>query len=163
MPLKYKGPLAVLIVLIGLGGYFYFQVDWEVRAIRKQIEVLTGLVEKSGPVSTFEGLGRGRRLPGLFTETASIEYFRGRYLPQGADAISSLFLGVWGQINELSIRIVGHEVKIQQDGNAARSRVTTRTRVVMGGRDRVGDTLRYQVDWQKVDGQWRIHRILPIQ
>lgn len=72
MPQNLKIPLIVLAILGTLGAYFFFQVDWEARAIRKQFQALTELLEKDGPVSTFDALSRSRRLAGFFTNPASI-------------------------------------------------------------------------------------------
>lgn len=162
MPQHFKIPLILLAVIAFVGGYFYLQVDWEARAIRKQFQALTELVEKDGPVSTFESLSRGRRLADFFTNPASIEYFRGRKLPENLDAISAGFLSAWGRIQEASITVLRHEIEIHQTGTEARSRVTLRGRVIADGRDQMDDKLDYQVFWQQIEGNWRIQRIVPV-
>ncbi|TVP80880.1 MAG: hypothetical protein EA353_02725 [Puniceicoccaceae bacterium] len=157
-----KTPAIVVVVIAVIVGYFYSQVDWESRAIRKQFQALTEVVEKDGPVSTFEALSRSRRLSGFFTEPVSVEYFRGRFLPRDLDAMGAGFLAAWGQVDAASVNVVRHELELQAGGQEARSLVTLRCRVVVGGRDQMRDTLKYQITWQKVEGTWRIQRIFPV-
>lgn len=162
MPSHLKLPLIVIAVLVFIGSYFYLQIDWEVRAIRKQFQALTEVVEKDGPVSTFESLSRSRRLAGFFTNPASIEYFPGRELPGDVDAISAGFLSAWGRVEEARIAVLRHEIELRENATDARSRVTIRGRVVADGRDQMRDTLNYQVFWQQVEGDWRISRLFPV-
>lgn len=150
-----------LAVFAGLLAYFSLNIDWDKRAIRSQFSGLIEVVEKDGPVSTFEALSRSRRLNGFFTASPSIEYFRGRSLPKDLEAISAGFLSAWGQIESASIRVLRHEIELRAGDSEARSLVTIRGRVVAGGQDRMRDTLDYQIFWKKQDGDWRIERIFP--
>jgi hypothetical protein len=163
MPQALKITLIAGALIAACAAYFYLQIDWEARALRKQLDSLTRLVEKDGPVSTFEALSRSRRLADFFATPASVEYFPGRKLPEDLDAISAGFLSAWGQIQEASITVLRHETDIRQDQGEARSRVTIRGRVIAGGRDQMRDTLDYQIFWQKLDGDWRIRRMLPVE
>lgn len=162
MPPNLKIPLIVLAILGTLGTYFFFQVDWEARAIRKQFQALTELVEKDGPVSTFDALSRSRRLAGFFTNPASIEYFPGRHLPDNLDAISAGFLSAWGRIEKASVAVLRHEINLHENRVEARSRVTLRGTVIADGREQMRDTLDYQILWTKVEGDWRIRRLFPV-
>lgn len=159
---RLKIPLIILASVVAIGGYFYLQVDWEARAIRKQFQALTEVVEKDEPVSTFEALSRSRRLATFFTNPASIEYMRGRKLPEDLDAISAGFLSAWGRISEASITVLRHEITISDNSTEAQSEVTVRGRVVADGRDQMRDTIDYRILWQKIEGDWRIQQVFPV-
>lgn len=162
MPKYLKISTILVAVIAFISGYFYFQVDWEARAIRQQFEALTKVVEKDGPVTTFEALSRSRRLSEFFTDPASVEYFRGRKLPEDLDSISAGFLSTWGKIETASVTVLRHEIEIRGNGTDARSRATLRGRVIADGRDRMSDTLDYRIGWQNVDGEWLIQTIHPL-
>lgn len=151
-----------LAVFAGLAAYFFLNIDWDKRAIRSQFSELVEVVEKDGPVSTFEALSRSRRLTGFFTASPSIEYVPGRSLPKDLEGISAGFLSAWGQIESASIRVLRHEIELRGGDSEARSLATIRGRVVEGGQDRMRDTLDYQIFWKKGDGDWRLDRIFPI-
>jgi hypothetical protein len=162
MSQRMKTPLIILAVLAAIGGYFYWQVDWEARAIRKQFQALTEVVEKDAPVSTFEALSRSRRLATFFTNPASIEYLRGRKLPEDLDALSAGFLSAWGRVSEASVAVLRHEITISDKGEEAQSDLTVRGRVVADGRDQVRDTINYRILWKKSEGDWRIQQVFPL-
>ncbi len=153
-------PLIAVVVVLVIVGYFYTQVDWEARAVRKQFSELVELVEKDGAVSKFEALGRSRKLTTFFTDDASVVYYRARSLPRDTDAMAGAFLSVWGQLERASVTVLRHEVLI--DESEAESQVTARCSVIMDGSEQVGDTLEYHIDWRKVDGDWRIWNVQPI-
>jgi len=153
----------ILGVVVLIAAYFFFQIDWEARAIRGQFDQLVELVEKDGPVSQFEALGRSRKLVGLFTEQPTIEYFPNRRLSRGADAIGAAFLSAWSELDTASIYLLGHELEVDDDSVSARSKITLRASIRMEGVEKMGDTLRYRVYWQKVDGTWRIRDLIALE
>lgn len=156
---KYKIPAIVFVVVVFLAAYFYTQVDWEERAIRKRLNELVELVEKDGPVSTFEAAGRSRKVVEFFEKNPSIEYAPGRRLPKDLDSISGAFLSVWGQVETASLRISHHEVDIQ--GVRAESNITARCSVVLRGSERMGDALDYKITWIRQEGgEWVIQGVV---
>lgn len=157
---RYKIPLIVLVVAGLLAAYFYTQVDWDERAVRNQLKELTELVEKDGPVSTFDSVGRSRKLVGFFAKNPSIEYVPGRKLPKDLDSMSGAFLSVWGQIEKASVRISRHEVKINDD--RAESTVTAKCSVILEGSDRMGDAIDYRITWVRVEGDWLIKSVVAL-
>lgn len=159
MPIKLT---IIFTVLVLIAGYFYTQVDWEARAVRKQLSQLVELVEKDGAVSKFEALGRARKLPDFFTDNPSIEYYPDRRLPKDTDAMSGAFLSVWGQIDTASVRVTRHEVEIDGDEPCAMSNVVARSSVIIDGSEKMGDTLKYRIYWTKVGGDWRIKEVLAL-
>jgi hypothetical protein len=162
MSAKIKTALSIFILFVLVGGYFYTQVDWEARAIRRQLSRLTDLVEKDGPVSTFEALGRSRKLPGFFTQDALIEYLPRRSLPPGNDAISGAFLSLWNDVETASIAIRRHEVEVFEKHVDAESRATVRASVILNGREQMGDTMKYRISWRYVEGDWRIQSVVAL-
>jgi hypothetical protein len=159
MPIKLT---IIFTVLVLIAGYFYTQVDWESRAVRKQLSQLVELVEKDGAVSKFEALGRARKLPDFFTDNPSIEYYPDRRLPKDTDAMSGAFLSVWGQIDTASVRVTRHEVEIDEDEPRAVSNVVARSSVIIDGSEKMGDTLKYRIYWTKVESDWRIKEVLAL-
>lgn len=157
---RYKIPLIVLAIVALLAGYFYTQVDWDARAIRKQLNELVELVEKDGPTSTFDSVGRSRKLVGCFANNPSVEYIPGRRLPKDLDSMSGAFLSVWGEIEQASVRISRHEVEIK--GDRAESNITARCSVIMDGSDRMGDSLNYRITWVRIDGEWLIQSVVAL-
>lgn len=157
---RYKIPLIVLAVVALIAGYFYTQVDWDARAIRKQLNELADLVEKDGPTSTFDSVGRSRKLVAHFAESPSVEFIPGRRLPKNLDSMSGAFLSVWGEIDKASVRISRHEVEINED--RAESTVTAKCSVIVSGSDRMGDSLDYRISWIRVDGEWLIQSVVAL-
>jgi hypothetical protein len=157
---RFKIPIIVLAVLALLVGYFYTQVDWDARAIRKQLNNLAELVEKDGPVSTFDSVGRSRKLVTYLADNSSVEFIPGRRLPGDLDSMSGAFLSVWGEIDKASVRISRHEVEIDED--RAESTVTAKCSVVIDGSDRMGDSLDYRIIWVRVEGEWLIKSVVAL-
>ena len=159
MPTKLVSGFVIVSLII---GYFYLQVDWNARAIRKQFSQLIELVEKEGAVSKFESVGRSRKLPGFFTDNASIEYFPNRRLPKDRDAMSGAFLSVWGQIDTASVSVLRHAVDIDEDALRCESNVVVRSSVIMNGSEKMGDTLKYRIYWRKIGNDWRIEEVIAL-
>lgn len=157
---RYRIPLIVLVVAVLLASYFYTQVDWDERAVHNQLNELTELIEKDGPVSTFDSVGRSRKLVNFFTKNPSIEYMPGRRLPKDMDSMSGAFLSVWGQIEKASVRISRHEVEINDD--RAESTVTTKCSVILEGSDRMGDAIDYRINWIRFEGDWLIKSVVAL-
>lgn len=157
---RYRIPLIAFVIAVLLGAYFYTQVDWDERAVRNQLNELTELIEKDGPVSTFDSVGRSRKLVGFFTKNSSIEYIPGRRLPKDLDSMSGAFLSVWGQIETASVRISRHEVDIKED--RAESIVTAKCSVIFEGSDRMGDSLDYRITWVRDEGDWLIKSVVSL-
>lgn len=162
MSTRLKTSAIVFGVLLLLCGYFYFQVDWEVRAIRKQLKQVAELVEKEGSVSTFESLARSRQLSNCFTEYAKVEYLAGRAFAGGPDELGRAFLAVWNQVDSASIAILRHEVELSEHHPEAKSRVTVNARVILAGNDAMRDSVQYQIYWRKLDGDWLIHEVVTV-
>ena len=162
MPIHSKRIAIIFALILFVCGYFYFQVDWEARAVRKQLSQVAELIEKDGAVSTFEALGRSRRLTGYFTTDAAIEYLAGRSLPRGSDAMGSAFLSVWGNVDQASVRLIKHEVAINDRGTEADSRVLASCSVVLAGAEQMGDTVQYRIYWRKIDGDWLIREVVAV-
>jgi hypothetical protein len=160
MSAKLKTISIVSAIIVFVCGYFYTQVDWEARAIRKQFSELVDLVEKEGAVSTFEALARSRQLPNYFTEDAMVEYLAGRSFPKGTDGMGRAFLAAWSQLDSAAVSILRHEVEINENYPEAKSRVSANCRVVFEGRDQMRDTVQYQIYWRKVEGDWLIRQIV---
>jgi len=157
---RYKIPAIILSVLTALVVYFYLQVDWEARAIRKQFDELVELVEKDGPVSTFESAGRGRKIVDFFTENPSVEYVPGRKLPMDLSSMSGAFISVWSRIDKASVRISRHEIEIV--GARAVSTVTARCSVIIDGTDRMGGSFDYRIRWLRLEGEWRVQSLVAL-
>jgi hypothetical protein len=157
---KYITTALVLIALMAV--YFYTQVDWDARAVRKCINQLIELVEKDGPVSKFEALGRSQKLPRYFTETTRVEYLPNRRLPADTDAIRGAFLTIWGEIESAKIRVIRHDVQINSDRTTAESQVHLRSSVIINGSDQTGGDTEYRIYWEKIAGDWRIREVIAI-
>lgn len=159
---RFKIPLIIAAILVLVAGYFYATVDWEARTIRKRIDHLAEQVEKDGPVSTFEALGRSRKLVAVFMDGAEVEYVSGRRLPKDLDSMGAAFISAWGQVEKASVSILRHEVSVDPDRLEAESMLTARCSVIFNGAERMGDTLEYKIFWRKIDGEWRIRSLFPV-
>lgn len=162
MPLNKTYIIIIGIVAI-IGAWFVFGGDSEERAIRRQLDQLVEIVEKEGVVSKFETLGRSRKFKEIFVEDALIEYLPGESLPRGADVMQSGFLQVWSQLESASIRISQHEVEIDVSRTEATSTFYAACKVMLNGRNQMGDTVQYRSYWIKRDGEWLIERIVAEQ
>lgn len=153
-----------LYLLLGvvslLGAWLFFGLNWDQRAVRNQLDELVELIEKDGPVSQFEALGRSRKFQQLFVEDALIEYMPGEALPRGTDKMQSGFLSVWGQIETASIRVSQHTVEMNTNEIEAMSTFYAKCRVAMNGSEQMGDTVFYRTYWVKRDGDWLVERIV---
>lgn len=159
---RFKIALIAAAVLLLVGGYFYIMVDWDARAIRQRVSDLAHLVEKDGPVSTLEAVGRSRQLVRVFAEGAEVEYAPGRRLPKDLDAMGAAFISAWGQVDKASVRITRHEVEVDPDGSSAESMLTARCSVILNGSEQMGDTLEYRIYWSQRDGDWFIRSLFPL-
>lgn len=140
--------------------FFVFGSNTDERAIRGRLDALAEIVEKDGPVSQFEALGRSRKFKELFAERAFIEYLPGRSLPQSTDAMQTGFLSVWGQIETASVHISKHEVEVDASGEEAISTFYAKCQVIINGSDKMGQTVQYRAYWVKREGDWVIERII---
>jgi len=136
-----------------------WKIDWDARAIDKQLNELAELVEKSGPESTFEELGRSRRVATFFTDSCEIEYLRQRSSLSGADSISAAFLSVRGAIKTASVRLSQHTIAVDADAARAESTVRASAKITTRGGDEWRDTLNYRIVWDQVEGEWLIRQI----
>lgn len=152
--------VSALVGVLVIGAIVYFKIDWESRAIYKAFDQLVETVEKEGPVSPFEALGRSRELKSKFTERLLVEYLPGRALPRDREALGVAFLSIWNKVESISIRVVRHDVDVDDNGYEAESRLVARCSVIYDGSERMGDTLEYVVFWTQVDGDWLIERLI---
>lgn len=162
MTFNRKSLLAALSLMLLISGYLFFQVDWEARAVRKQLDRLVHLVEKDGPVSTFDALRRSRQFSGLFTEESSVEYYPGRPLPRDPDALGAAFLSAWRSVDQASITVRRHDVQISDPRRTAESMLQAKCNVVLSGREPMKDLIKYRIYWRQVDGDWKIESMLPL-
>lgn len=158
---KILGILAFSLLLVT--GIWFWRIDWDERAIHKQLDQLVALVEKEGPVSTIEALGRGRKLPSFFAPNVYVEYYPGRSLPREMDAMAPAFLGVWNRLDHVSVRISRHDVEVDAERSRATSTLTANCRVVIDGSERMGDTIKYRAYWIQNEGDWLIERLVPLE
>jgi hypothetical protein len=149
------GAIAVVLVVV-----YVLSSGSEESVIQKRLLSLVEIVEKDGPVSQFEALGRSRKFKERFAERALIEYLPSRSLPQSADAMQSGFLSVWGQIESAKVTITKHEVELDASSEEAISTFYARARVMMNGSDQMGQTVQYRAFWVKQEGDWLIERII---
>ncbi|MDQ8195318.1 nuclear transport factor 2 family protein [Coraliomargarita sp. SDUM461004] len=162
MSSKLKIFTGVAIAALFIAIYFYTQVDWEVRTIRKNFSELVELVEKDGPVSSFEAIARSRQLTAVFTKDARVEYLAGRSLPRGRDEMGRAFLAVWAKVDTVKISVLRHDVELSDSALEASSRVSVNCTVVIEGNDRMRDAVEYRIYWQKVGGDWLIGEIVAV-
>lgn len=155
---KLIGGVALVVALIG--AWLLFGIDWEARAIRKQFTELVELVEKDGPVSSIEALGRGRKLGQLFTDGARVEYYPGRELPRNLNAMGAALASVWSRVDRASVRIGRHAVEVAQSKESATSNLRLTCSVILEGAERMGDTIDYRAYWVRTDGKWLIDRFV---
>ncbi|MFQ3224450.1 MAG: hypothetical protein ACI8Z5_000699 [Lentimonas sp.] len=150
----------VLAALVALCvASIFWNVDWDARAIDKRMHELAELVEKSGPESMIESLGRSRRVANLFTDSCEIEYLTQRSSLTGADAISGAFLSVRNAIETASVRLSRHAIVVEADAERAESTVQASAKVATRGGDEWRDTLHYRIFWQQEEGEWLIRQI----
>lgn len=157
-----KVAVGIGFALILAAAYFYTLVDWEARAIRQQLDRLVEVVEKEGSVSTLETLGRSRKLVAFFNEGSAVEYVSGRSLPSDLNAMGGAFVSTWGRLETVSIRVLRHAVTVAENEPTAESLLTVKCRVVSQGAERMRDTLKYRIFWQKEAGDWRIAELLVL-
>lgn len=162
MIFKNKTLWVVVALLALVAGYFYTQVDWDARAVRKQFDALIELVEKDGPTSTLEALGRSRKVMEHFAPRASVEYFPGRHLPKDLDAMGGAFVSVWGKLDKASVRVTRHDVKVDENDSEAESMVTASCSVILNGSEQMGDTIKYRIGWDRIEGKWRIKSVVAL-
>ncbi|CAA6692897.1 Unannotated [Lentimonas sp. CC19] len=137
----------------------FWNVDWDARAIDKQLNELADLVEKSEPESAFEALGRSRRVADLFTDSCEIEYLPQRSSLSGADSISAAFLSVRNAIETASVGLSQHTIAVDAGAARAESSVRASAKVATRGGDEWRDRLNYRIVWEKVEGEWLIRQI----
>jgi hypothetical protein len=156
-----KKPLIIAsAVFLGLVAWFILKGDGDIAAIRQQLDELVEVVEKEGPVPPFEALGRSQKLKSKFTERLLFEYLPGKSLPRDRDELGAAFLGVWSKLDRISIRVLRHDVSVDENKYEAESSLSANCSVVMDGAERMGDTFEYIVFWTKVDGEWLIERLI---
>lgn len=155
-----KALIAVLLIVVVLGSWWYLQIDRDARAIRKQFDELVELVEKDGPISSFEAIGRSQKIKAKFTERLLVEYLPGRALPRERDALGGAFLSALNQVDSISVRVSRHDVDVDEDGMEAESSLVANCSLVMNGSERMGDTIDYLVFWAKQEGEWLIERLI---
>ena len=156
-PLKTVLALIVLVVLCVIS--ILWNVDWDARAIDKQLNELAELVEKSEPESSFEAVGRSRRVGGFFTDDCEIEYLPQRSSVTGADSMRAAFMSVRSSIETASVRLSQHTITVDAEADRAESTVRAVAKVATRGGDAWRDTVRYGISWEKVEGDWLIRQI----
>jgi len=162
MNTKSKTYIILISIAAVLIATLVFQVDWDARAVRKQLSGLVEVIEKEGRVSTFDSLARSRKFSGYFAENAKVEYLPGRRLPADKDALSAGFLSAWGQIETLSIGLSRLEVDVSESRNTADSTVNASVSVQFTAGEPSGDTQSYRIKWVKVDGDWLIEMVISM-
>lgn len=149
------GAVCLLIIVIWFVGG-----GSETKAIYKRFDALVDLVEKDGPASTFETVGRTRKIVEFFEPAAAIEYYPGRTLPKDLEAMQGAFVQVWGRLDSASVSIQRHDVELDESGANAVSTLRATSQVMMHGEQEMSGAIEYQIDWVKVDGDWKIERVL---
>ena len=76
--------------------------------------------------------------------------------------MGSAFLSVWGNVDQASVRLIKHEVAINDRGTEADSRVLASCSVVLAGAEQMGDTVQYRIYWRKIDGDWLIREVVAV-
>lgn len=158
---KTKTAISLAIALAIILGWMLWRTDWDSRAIHKTLKSLAELVEKDGSESTFEALGRGRKVPEFFMENAQIEYLPNRSFRAG-DTLSAVFLSARSQVETASVRISRHEIMVDAGGRRAESTARVSAQVTVAGGGRHSDSVEYRILWEKVAGDWRIRLISVI-
>ena len=159
MTTNQKTVLVVVALVTLCVASIFWNVDWDARAIDKQLSELVELVEKSEPESTFEELGCSRRVASLFTDSCEIEYLPQRSSLNGADSISGAFLSVRNAIESASVRLSQHAISVDADAERAESTVQASAKVATRTGDEWSDTLHYRIIWEQVGGEWLIAQI----
>ncbi len=159
MTTRLKAVLALTVLVVLCVASILWNVDWDARAIDQQLNELAELVEKSGAESSFEGLGRARRVGSFFTDSCEIEYLPQRSSVTGADSIKGAFLSVRNSIETASVRLSQHAITVDADAGRAESTVRAVAKVATRGGDQWRETVRYRISWEFVEGEWLIRQI----
>jgi len=155
---KTKTVLVLFAVAGVLTAWLVWKTDWDARAIHLRLNHLAELVTKEGEESTFESMGRSRKVMGFFMSDAYIEYLP-RSVLEGTEALGAAFLNVRAGIERASVGLSRHEITVADDGRRAESTVRANARVLARGEEEWHDSLDYHILWQKADGEWRISQV----
>lgn len=159
MTTRLKAVLALTVLVLLCVASIVWNVDWDARAINQQLNKLAELVEKSQTESSFEAMGRARRVGNFFTDACEIEYLPQRSSVAGADSIQAVFLSARNSIQTVSVRLSQHSITVNTDAERAESTVRAVAKVAMRGGDQWGDVLNYRIAWEQIDGEWLIQQI----
>ncbi|WP_269523487.1 nuclear transport factor 2 family protein [Coraliomargarita parva] len=150
------------VIVLGLLAWWLFPFGGEEAAIKKQLKEIVALVEKENAESMIEAAMRSRKLSAFFVDGARIEYLPGRSVRVEGDVMAGAFLQARGMAESISIWVMRHEVALAEDAASAVSTVKASAGVSMQGGETESQTLTHQLDWRKVDGDWRISGVQVI-
>ena len=154
-----KGILIGLVLCLVVVGFLFLGGGGEERAIEKRLDALVEQVEKDGPASKFEAVGRARKVVEFFAPEADVEYYPRRRLPRDLDSMQGAFIQAWDSLDTATVWIQQHKVELDASEENAVSTFRATSQVKMNGEQDMSDTIPYRIEWVKLDGEWKIARV----
>ncbi|MBN1269599.1 MAG: nuclear transport factor 2 family protein [Kiritimatiellae bacterium] len=156
-----KTLVAIICLAAVAAALVFLLVDWDRRAIMKNLRQLESLVSKDTSETTFAALTRAREIASLFTRRPEIRF--PPYLPSVSDRqeLSGLIYQGRGMADTISVRIHDTTLEVDSGRREAVLQMTARGTAARGNLEDT-DVRELELGWKREDGKWLISRMRAI-
>ncbi len=152
---KKKALLAGLLIVVVALALFWLGRSGDERIINRRLDDLISLVNKDGPESQIEALGKARRISTFFVEQPLVRALPNQGVAHDRDRVAGILVVARNQASSIQVAMRNRQIHLSEDGLRARIYFTGSANVVYsGGSDR--HRADYTMEMIKRDGEWLI-------
>jgi hypothetical protein len=154
--------LYALLGAIALGVFLYLRPMPAARQIEKRLDALAQVIEKNAEAGQLSLLAGTQRITAFFAENARMNLEPLYRTPINRRELASLIFQAQSQAEEINISLYDRQVTVANGAQTATQKVTVSGRITINGQTET-QVHSFLLDWIKVDREWYIQRVEPLQ
>ncbi|MEM9227204.1 MAG: nuclear transport factor 2 family protein [Verrucomicrobiota bacterium] len=152
---------AGLIALVLVAAYLFFFSEGDDEAqLNALLDRVSELAEKNAPEGQLDALTKAQKIAGCFTDQVELRLPRMSLLGTRQE-LSGRVVAARNAMQRLEVSLSGRRFQVSENGRTASVNLTATARMEVHG-DQESHRAPYQFQFEKVDGDWLISAIKPL-
>lgn len=156
-----KAVIAVVVVAIVALFFIVGGGSGPEKAINNQLDRVAELVSFDTPEPQLEQIGKGRKFSNLFTESTYLIAWPGKSAVTTREQIMGFFVSLRRMTSSADVSISNRKITLESGDRTATVTVNVTGKISLAG-EQERHSGQYRMEMEKVDGEWLIATVEPL-